>query len=78
MSQSSPVNDPGKYDDICTGVRLATNASTVIVIILDGSKGDGFSVQSFLPNCQELIPDMLENVAKEMRVEGPYKIDEVT
>ncbi len=37
---------PGVYDDIATDVRLKTNATTVVVIILGGNKGDGFAVQT--------------------------------
>lgn len=37
---------PGKYDDMCTMVREATGAQAVVVVIVGGSRGDGFSVQA--------------------------------
>jgi hypothetical protein len=37
---------PGKYDDLTTHVRETTNAQAVVLIIVDGNRGNGFSVQS--------------------------------
>ncbi len=37
---------PGKYDDLCTYVREGAEAAAVIVIVLHGKHGDGFSVQA--------------------------------
>jgi len=36
----------GKYDHICTVARESTQATAVVVIILEGNKGSGFSVQA--------------------------------
>jgi hypothetical protein len=36
---------PGKYDDITTTVREATGARGVVVVVLGGNRGSGFSVQ---------------------------------
>jgi len=36
----------GKYDDLCTYVRKAANAKSVILIVFKGEHGDGFSVQA--------------------------------
>jgi hypothetical protein len=36
---------PGKYDDLTTYVREKTDARAVIVLVLDGNKGSGFSIQ---------------------------------
>lgn len=36
---------PGKYDDIATRVREETQATGVIVIVLGGNQGNGFSGQ---------------------------------
>jgi hypothetical protein len=36
---------PGKYDDLCTLVREKTEADGVVVLVFDGNKGNGFSVQ---------------------------------
>lgn len=57
---------PGKYDDVATTVRERTQAEGVIVIILGGDKGHGFSVQADLittlglPKMLRLIADQIE------------------
>lgn len=35
---------PGKYDPECERVRETTRAAGVIMIVLDGDRGSGFSV----------------------------------
>ena len=40
---------PGKYDDLCTDVRKKANAEGVVLIILHGNQGNGFSVQATVP-----------------------------
>jgi len=63
---------PGKYDDLCTYVRdqvgIAEEGQSggVIVIVLGGNKGSGFSCQADLKTTL-LLPDMLEDVARQMR-----------
>ncbi len=37
---------PGKYDELATDVREKSKAMAVVVIVLGGSKGSGFSVQA--------------------------------
>lgn len=37
---------PGKYDYACTMAREATNARAVLLIVLGGDQGSGFSVQA--------------------------------
>ncbi len=37
---------PGKYDDLTTYVREKSGAEAVVVIVLGGKKGHGFSVQA--------------------------------
>jgi len=57
---------PGKYDDVCTLVRVSAAARAAIVIVLDGQSGSGFSVQTdgtVLLN----LPEILEQVAREIR-----------
>ena len=36
---------PGKYDDLCTYVRTAAVARGVVLIVVEGDLGSGFSVQ---------------------------------
>lgn len=64
------MNNPGKYDDLCTMVREATQAEGVLLIIINGNKGGGFSVQAS-PEIIPIIPDMLEFTAGEIRKQTP-------
>jgi UDP-N-acetylglucosamine:LPS N-acetylglucosamine transferase len=56
---------PGKYDVFATMTRNATSAEGVIVIVLGGSKGSGFSVQAS-PEVTQRLPEMLRMVADEI------------
>lgn len=73
---SEIAHDPGIYDEICTYARLQTDAETAIVIILNGNKGDGFSVQSYAPDTQEMLPKLLESIAQDIRAQAGRKIHE--
>lgn len=57
---------PGKYDDLCTLVRERANAEGAAVIIMNGDRGAGFSVQGSLPVLPSLV-DVLEHMARQMR-----------
>lgn len=57
---------PGKYDDVCTVARESTDASSVVLIVIDGNKGTGFSVQSDLDTLVRL-PELLEELARQIR-----------
>lgn len=59
-------NGSGKYDDLCTEVRQKSGAEGVIVIVLGGHLGNGFSVQADVDTLAR-IPDLLESVAKQIR-----------
>lgn len=56
----------GKYDDECTQARATTEADGVVLIVLNGKKGSGFSVQAPGP-VLEMMPDMLEGLAQQIR-----------
>jgi hypothetical protein len=58
---------PGKYDDACTVVREMTNADCVMVVVLGGDKGNGFSVQTVDPSVVDILSDLLEHMAKQLR-----------
>jgi hypothetical protein len=62
------VIGPGKYDDECTWVRERTRAAGVILIVADGARGWGFSMQAPLDVTVQL-PDMLERMAREIRAD---------
>jgi len=58
---------PGKYDDECTKAREATMADGCILIVINGSLGSGFSVQSI----KELEPlelaDILDSLSFDIK-----------
>jgi len=57
---------PGKYDDACTAARLATGADACILIIVGGSKGEGFSVQATTDVPPRVLATLLLEVAKQL------------
>ena len=56
---------PGKYDPEAQGVREATHAQSVMLIVINGDRGSGFSVQSDLTTLARL-PTMLRFMAEEI------------
>jgi hypothetical protein len=52
---------PGKYDTVCTNVRLVTRARGVVLLVFDGDYGSGFSAQ--LP----AEPDALRKMVRALR-----------
>jgi len=56
----------GKYDNVCTAVREEAKARAVILIVLDGVRGTGMSVQGTGPDLIRL-PAILEQCAQEIR-----------
>ena len=56
---------PGKYDDMATYVREATNAQGVVVIVTGGNKGEGFSVQA-TPALTMALPRVLRSIANQV------------
>lgn len=56
---------PGKYDDLCTLVRERAQAQGVILLVLGGHHGEGFSVQC-LPTLIAAIPVLLRDLATEI------------
>jgi len=60
---------PGKYDDICSLVREKVgivDEGGVILIVLGGNQGAGFSCQADLET-MEALPDMLESLISQIR-----------
>jgi len=58
---------PGKYDDLCEDVLKKSNAECVIVMVINGSLGNGFSVSSTRTDILFDLPYMLEQMASEIR-----------
>jgi hypothetical protein len=58
---------PGKYDDVATMARIASQArGGVIVIVLGGVRGSGFSVQSEDPETMNKLPELLRTMADQI------------
>jgi hypothetical protein len=57
---------PGKYDELCTLVREEAQAKGAIVVIINGYKGSGFSVQADAFTTAHLAV-ILEDMAAEIR-----------
>jgi hypothetical protein len=63
---------PGKYDDLATYVREHAEAEAVVVIVLAGNNGSGFSVQAHARSAQRLQSGMarlLRQVADDIDAE---------
>jgi hypothetical protein len=59
------ANGPGKYDDIATKVRKETEADGVVIVIINGKKGSGFSAQ--LPaHIRITLPQNLRSIADQI------------
>jgi hypothetical protein len=63
---------PGKYDDVCTMVTkqvgIGAQGGGVIMIVMGGNKGSGFSCQADLRTTL-LLPDLLEDIAAQIRAD---------
>lgn len=57
---------PGKYDDACTQARQATGGEAVVLIVLDGEQGSGFSVQVAGESIAHLLPFLLRTTADQI------------
>lgn len=53
----------GKYDEVATLARQLAQAEGVLVAVINGNKGSGFSVQSIEPDIVEKLPTMLRAMA---------------
>jgi hypothetical protein len=61
------TNGPGKYDAACTIARESTDASAIVLIVIEGNQGNGFSIQTKYPLLIEGLPGILEDMAKQIR-----------
>jgi len=69
------MNGPGKYDEECTLVRERTGASTVVMIVLGGSRGSGFSVQTIERTLAHDLPRLLRDLAGDIE-EDQFRTEE--
>ncbi|HEY1448413.1 MAG TPA: hypothetical protein VGF33_07730 [Caulobacteraceae bacterium] len=61
---------PGKYDHLATAARVAAGARAVIVMVIDGDLGSGFSVQADEPLALTL-PAILRDLADQIEAGAP-------
>jgi hypothetical protein len=66
---ATPIDNPGKYDAEATAARYVTEAQCVLLIVLGGYRGSGFSVQSEQPDIIEKLPELLRTVAANIEQE---------
>ena len=59
---------PGKYDDEVTRVQTRTQATGVILIVIGGNRGEGFSCQATLETTLKL-PTMLRTIADQIEAD---------
>jgi hypothetical protein len=57
---------PGKYDAACTKALVECEAHTVVLIVLGGKHGTGFSLNSTDPTVVAKIPDLLRAMADQI------------
>ena len=57
---------PGKYDPECYALFNETSAETVIIAVVGGRRGNGFSVNSLDPDSHKKIPAMLRLMADQI------------
>ena len=54
---------PGKYDEEASSVMNATKGALVAVIVVNGDRGTGFSVQCVDPRLLVNMPNVLRSIA---------------
>lgn len=59
---------PGKYDEETTMIQARTQAAGVILIVIGGNKGEGFSCQATL-EVTLALPKMLRTIADQMEAD---------
>jgi hypothetical protein len=64
---------PGKYDGEATWVQARTQATGVLLMIVDGNKGNGFSIASFdiqaTLDITLVLPKLLREMANQIEQE---------
>jgi hypothetical protein len=66
MSMPHSWLEGGKYDDAATAARDIAGGN-VLLIVIDGRRGHGFQTQIVNPRVLATLPDVLEDVAKNIR-----------
>lgn len=61
---------PGKYDDLASHVRGVAEADGVLVLVINGTQGSGFSAQLSL-ELTLLLPTILRDLAQQIEERRP-------
>lgn len=61
---------PGKYDDLASHVRGVAEADGVLLLVIGGTRGSGFSAQLTLDLTLRL-PEILRDIARQIEERGP-------
>jgi hypothetical protein len=61
---------PGKYDHLCTYVREHAHADGVLLIVLGGNLGQGFSCQAN-EDLSKVLPVLLRQIANQIEADIP-------
>lgn len=64
-------NGPGKYDQQCVTAMMQTESAAVVLVVLGGNEGSGFSVNVDPARVDAVdliskLPDMLREVARQI------------
>jgi hypothetical protein len=62
---------PGKYDHLCTYVREHAHADGVLLIVLGGNLGNGYSCQSATEDLPKVLPGLLRQIASQIEADIP-------
>ena len=57
---------PGRYDEEATALRVATDARGVVLLVVDGMRGTGFSVQMHSLEDVKRLPGALRDLASQI------------
>lgn len=66
---------PGKYDAACVAAMQATGGTTVVIAVLNGNHGSGFSVNSISRSETAKLPALLRSIADQ--IEGNPEVHPV-
>lgn len=61
---------PGKYDDLATDLRNKAKAEGVLLVVLNGERGSGFSAQLSVADTL-MLPGLLRSIAAQIEERGP-------
>jgi hypothetical protein len=64
---------PGKYDDACSAAWTATEAEGVLLIVINGNQGSGFSARASVRVLRD-VPKILHSIADQLAADAA-KID---